>query len=161
MSLPLYRYTRRESMEVIMAEKRYLLMSIKPVYAQKIKAKTKTIELRCSSPKVSSGDILVIYESSPIQRITAYCNIDSVISMSPEKLWEAVKEKAGIAKDAFEEYFSGKQEGVGICLKNINMLSAPQPLSVIAEDFCAPQSYRYISEEQFRRIVSVGTSPEM
>lgn len=135
-----------------MAEKRYLLMSIKPVYAQKIKAKEKTIELRCSSPKVSSGDILVIYESSPIQKVTAYCEIDSIISMPPDKLWEEVKEKAGIARGAFEEYFYGKQEGVGICLKNVNMLSFPQPLSVITKDFYAPQSYRYISEEQFLRL---------
>lgn len=136
-----------------MAEKRYLLMSIKPVYAQKIKAKEKTIELRCSSPKVSSGDVLVIYESSPVQRITAYCEIDSVISMPPAKLWDVVKEKAGIARDAFEEYFSGKQEGVGICLKNVITLSSPQPLSVISADFCAPQSYRYISKEHFQHLI--------
>ena len=144
-----------------MAEKRYLLMSIKPVYAQKIKAKEKTIELRSSSPKVSPGDILVTYESSPIQRITAYCEIGSIISMTPKKLWEVVKDKAGIAQDAFEEYFSGKQEGVGICLKNVNVLSLPKPLSVIAEGFSAPQSYRYISEEQFQRLVSAGISSEI
>lgn len=135
-----------------MAEKRYLLMSIKPIYAQKIKAKEKSIELRCSSPKVSSGDILVIYESSPVQRVTAYCEIDSIISMPPAKLWEIVKEKAGIAWTAFENYYSGKKEGVGICIKDVNTLSSPQPLSVISEDFCAPQSYRYISEEQFLRL---------
>ena len=143
-------------MEVIMSNKRYLLMSIKPIYAQKIKAKEKTIELRCSSPKVSSGDILVIYESSPVQRVTAYCEIDSIISMAPAKLWEVVKEKACIAWSAFESYFSGKKEGVGICLKDINTLSSPQPLSVISEDFCAPQSYRYISEEQFLQLIEAN-----
>lgn len=139
-----------------MAEKRYLLMSIKPVYAQKIKAKEKTIELRCSSPKVSSGDVLVIYESSPIQRITAYCEIDSIISMPPTELWEVVEEKAGIVRSAFEEYFAGKQEGVGICLKEVTTLSSPQPLSIISEDFYAPQSYRYISEEQFLRLLEAS-----
>ena len=139
-----------------MAEKRYLLMSIKPVYAQKIKTKEKTIELRCSSPKVSPGDIIVVYESSPIQRVTTYCEIDSIISMPPAKLWEVVKEKAGVVRCAFEEYFSGKQEGVGICLKNVTTLSSPQPLSIISEDFYAPQSYRYISEEQFLRLVEAG-----
>lgn len=143
-------------MEVVMAEKRYLLMSIKPVYAKKIKAKEKSIELRCSSPKVSSGDILVIYESSPVQKVTAYCEIDSIISMPPVKLWELVKEKAGITWSSFENYFSGKKEGVGICLKAVNTLSSPQPLSVISEDFCAPQSYRYISEEQFLRLTGVS-----
>lgn len=135
-----------------MAEKKYLLMSIKPEYAKKIKAKEKSIELRCSSPKVSSGDILVIYESSPVQKVTAYCEIDSIISMPPVILWELVKEKAGITWSSFENYFSGKKEGVGICLKDVNMLSSPQPLSVVSENFCAPQSYRYISEEQFLRL---------
>lgn len=139
-----------------MAEKRYLLISIKPVYAQKIKSKEKSIELRCSSPKVSSGDVLVIYESSPIQRVTAYCEIDSIISMPPAKLWEVVKEKAGIAWSAFESYFAQKKEGVGIYLKDVKTLSSPQPLSVISEDFFAPQSYRYISEEQFLRLVEAS-----
>lgn len=143
-------------MEVAMAEKRYLLMSIKPVYAQKIKAKEKSIELRCSAPKVSSGDILVIYESSPVQRVTAYCEIDSIISMPPVKLWEVVKEKSGIGWSAFENYFSGKKKGVGICLKDANTLSSPQPLSVISEGFYAPQSYRYISEEQFLRLIGAS-----
>lgn len=140
-------------MEVIMTERRYLLMSIKPVYAQKIKAKEKTVELRCSSPKVSSGDILVIYESSPVQRVTAYCEIESIISMPPAKLWELVKEKAGISWKSFEDYFSGKKEGIGICLRDVNTLSFSQPLSVISKDFSAPQSYRYISEEQFLRLI--------
>lgn len=139
-----------------MAEIRYLLMSIKPVYAQKIKTKEKSIELRCSAPKVSSGDILVIYESSPVQRVTAYCEIDSIISMPPAILWEVVKERAGIDLGAFDNYFSGKKEGVGICLKDVNILSYPQPLSVISKDFCAPQSYRYISEEQFLRLTRVS-----
>lgn len=139
-----------------MAEKKYLLMSIKPLYAQKIKANEKSIELRCSSPKVSSGDILVIYESSPIQRVTAYCEIDSIISMPPAMLWEVVKENAGIAQSAFERYFAEKKEGVGICLKDIKTLSSPQPLSIISEKFCAPQSYRYISEEQFLRLIEAS-----
>lgn len=138
-----------------MSERRYLLISVKPVYAEKIKAKEKSIELRCSSPKVSSGDILVIYESSPVQRVTAYCEIESVISMPPAKLWELVKEKAGIAWKAFEDYFSGKKEGVGIYLKDVKTLSSPQPLSVISKDFSAPQSYRYISEEQFLCLTGV------
>lgn len=139
-----------------MAEKRYLLMSIKPVYAKKIKRKEKSIELRCSSPKVSSGDILVIYESSPVQRVTAYCEIDSIITMPPTKLWEVVKEKAGIARSSFDEYFFGKQAGVGICLKDVITFSSPQPLSIFSEDFYAPQSYRYISEEQFLHLVEAG-----
>lgn len=141
-----------------MAEKRYLLMSIKPVYAKKIKAKEKTIELRCVSPKVSSGDILVIYESSPVQRVTAYCEIDSIIDMPPSKLWEMVKDKAGITLSAFESYFSGKKKGIGICLKDIKIFSTPQPLSAISEGFCAPQSYRYISEEQFCHLLNVNVS---
>lgn len=139
-----------------MAERRYLLMSIKPIYAKKIKAKEKTIELRCSSPKVSSGDILVIYECFPVQRVTAYCEIESIVSMPPAKLWEIVKEKAGITWKSYEDYFSGKKKGVGIYLKDVNTLFSPQPLSVISEGFSAPQSYCYISEEQFVHLVGSG-----
>ena len=61
-----------------------------------------------------------------------------------------------IGRDIFDEYFFGKQAGVGICLKDVITFSSPQPLSIFSEDFYAPQSYRYISEEQFLHLVEAG-----
>ena len=66
-----------------MYDKKYVLMSIKPVYAKLIKSGQKTIELRRIAPKVKSGDILVIYESSPVKRVTAFCEIEAMVVTEP------------------------------------------------------------------------------
>ena len=85
--------------------KRYVLISIKPKFANMIKAGEKTIELRRVAPKVSPGDYLVIYESSPVQRITSYCVVLNLIHDTPDDLWNAVSSYACIGKSEYEKYF--------------------------------------------------------
>lgn len=135
-----------------MYDKKYVLMSIKPVYAELIKSGQKTIELRRIAPKVKSGDILVIYESSPVKRITAFCEIQAVISTDPRKLWEIACDTAGLSRDAFMEYYEGKKQAVGIKLGSVQVLSIPKELRIISEHVQAPQSFRYLTQEQFQTL---------
>lgn len=127
-------------------------MSIKPIYAKLIKSGQKTVELRRTAPKVSTGDVLVIYESAPVQRITSYCEIDAVITAEPNKLWDMVYDDVGLSRNMFLEYFEGKTSAAGIKLGNLHMLTSPKALSSISEDMRAPQSYRYLTQEQFEII---------
>lgn len=133
-----------------MHDKKYVLMSIKPVYAKLIKSGQKTIELRRIAPKVKAGDILVIYESSPVKRVTAFCEIETMIVTEPIKLWETARDSACLTHDSFAEYFEGKMQAVGIKLGKVQMLNIPKELRVISENLQAPQSYRYLTPEQFR-----------
>lgn len=135
-----------------MYDKKYVLMSIKPVYAKLIKSGQKTIELRRIAPKVKSGDILVIYESSPVKRITAFCEIQAVVSTDPSKLWEIACDTAGLSRESFMEYYEGKKQAVGIKLGNVQVLNIPRELRVFSENFQAPQSYRYLTQEQFQTL---------
>lgn len=135
-----------------MLNKKYVLMSIKPVYAELIKSGKKTIELRRIAPKVNSGDILVIYESSPVKRITAYCEIDSVITAEQNQLWEMAQDSAGVTLDSFTNYFKGKVHAVGIKLGIPQILSTSKELIEVAADLRAPQSYRYLTQDQFKKI---------
>lgn len=133
-----------------MQDKKYILMSIKPVYAEQIKSGQKTIELRRIAPKVKSGDVLIIYESSPVKQITAFCEIETIIVAEPNKLWETAKGVAGLSYDSFARYFDGKSQAVGIKLGKVKKMRAPKELSVISVDMQAPQSYRYLSRDQFQ-----------
>ena len=135
-----------------MNEKKYILISIKPLYAQLIKAGEKTVELRRVVPKVLPGDIIAIYESSPVQRVTAFCEIDEVLAMAPEKLWISLNGKACISKEAFDDYFTGKDIAFGITLKNLSILEQPKRLDEISDNLIAPQSYRYISVDNFNTL---------
>lgn len=135
-----------------MRDKKYVLMSIKPIYAELIKSGKKTIELRRIAPKVNSGDVLVIYESAPVKRITSYCEIDAVIIAEPTQLWEIACDSAGVTLDSFTDYFKGKMYAVGIKLGIPQILSASKELSEVSADLQAPQSYRYLTQDQFKKI---------
>jgi len=139
-----------------MQNKKYVLMSIKPVYAGLIKSGEKTIELRRVAPKVKSGDILVIYESSPIKKVTSYCEIDSIVIAEPNKLWEISENTAGLTYDSFEKYYKGKLQAVGLKLSKVQMLTQPKSLSEISGNLHAPQSYRYLTEEQFQELTQMS-----
>lgn len=130
-------------------QKKYVLMSIRPQYAQSIKSGEKTVELRRVLPKVAAGDIIVIYESKPVQRITAFCEVKSILSMEPQDLWENVCHKVCISKDVFDQYFLGKEHANGIELKNISILKAPKTMRDLPWNMQPPQSYCYISSTQF------------
>ena len=97
--------------------RKYVLMAIKPQYAYYIKEGTKTIELRKIAPKVNSGDMLIIYESAPISKITAYGKIEHIFAMSPHELWKLVTGKVKIDEDTYYDYFTHKKKAYGILKK--------------------------------------------
>lgn len=132
-----------------MAKTKYVLMSIKPCYAKLIKAGKKTVELRRVVPQITSGDFIIIYESKPVQRITAICEVETVLSAKILDLWNQVGNEICITKDAFEQYFAGKECGSGIKLKNVSVLEKSKTLSELSPNLLPPQSYRYISALQF------------
>lgn len=136
-----------------MRNKKYVLMSIKPVYAELIKTGQKTIELRRVAPKVDSGDIIVIYESSPVKQVTSFCEIDAMVVTEPSKLWNIANGKAGLTYDSFQRYFKGKLQAVGIKLRKVHILDDPIELNAISENLQAPQSYRYLTKEQFMTLM--------
>ena len=132
--------------------KKYVLIAIKPKFAELIKQGKKTVELRRVAPKVSKGDILVIYESSPICKITSYAEILEVVSFDLEKLWGIVGPDAMVSRSDFNTYFGGKQQGNGIRIKKLRVLSEPYSLDILS-DVCVPQNYRYLTKKQFESFV--------
>ena len=132
-----------------MNEKKYILMSIKPQYAEVIKSGEKTVELRRVAPNAHPGDIVVIYESSPVKRITSYFEIDSIYRETPDELWDKLGQNACISKESFDTYFTAKDVACGIKIKNVALLSTPFKLSNLSKSITAPQSYRYITKEDF------------
>ncbi len=132
-----------------MIKTKYVLMSIKPCYARLIKTGEKTVELRRVAPKITSGDFIVIYESKPVQRITAICEVETVLSMKTPDLWDQVQNEVCITRNTFEQYFKGKECGSGIKFKNVSVLETPTALYGLSPNLLPPQSYRYISALQF------------
>lgn len=130
-----------------------VLMSIKPKYAQAILSGEKKMELRRCIPRIKPRDIIVFYESSPIQRITFYCEISEIIIMPPKELWNRYNSILGIAKEDYDKYFSNRSIAYGIMLQKANIFSAQIKISDVSQRLSVPQNFRYISSKELKTIL--------
>ena len=125
-----------------------ILMSVRPQYAEKILRGEKTVELRRVRPRVSRGDVIVMYVTSPKSEVRALLEVEEVLEAHPAALWSAVGSTAGVSIGEYEEYFQGSGTGVGISLRVVEHLKEPvtlDELRAMSPGFRPPQSYRYIA----------------
>ncbi|MBW8003440.1 MAG: ASCH domain-containing protein [Planctomycetes bacterium] len=129
-----------------------ILFSIHPKYAKKIFEGTKTVELRRVLPKrISEGMLALLYVSSPVKSLFGAFKVDKIIVKTVERLWEIVKDVAGITVDEFEAYYDGANIGVGIFFSDVWQLPQPIKLKDLRKDmvgFYPPQGFRYASKQE-------------
>lgn len=121
-----------------------VLLSIKPEFAEKIFNGTKKFEFRRSIFKNQNIRKVVVYASSPVQKVIGEFEIDHILSLHPESLWEKTFKDSGISQEYFFEYFGDKEIGHAIKVKNIKRYKKPL---CIREDFkvTPPQSFLYLT----------------
>lgn len=120
-----------------------ILISINPQHVEKIIAGIKKFEYRT---KVAKKDIeaIIIYCTYPTKKVLAEVKIKSILSDTPEQLWERTKNFSGITKEFFDTYFKGRKIAYAYELGEILRYNKPKELS----DFgciAAPQSYMYVN----------------
>ena len=122
-----------------------VLLSIKPKFAKQIFDGSKKFEYRKAIFKNQDIKTVVVYASSPIQKVIGEFEIDCIINDSIADLWEKTKYSAGIDKDYFYQYFSEREVGYAIKIKKTRKYR--KPLS-IKEDFnlTPPQSFIYLAK---------------
>ncbi len=120
-----------------------VLLSVKPEFAAKIFNGTKTFEFRRSLFKNKKVKTVVVYASSPVQKVIGEFEIDSIINADLEQLWKKTRKGAGITEDYFYSYFTNKEQGFAIKVKNVKQYSKPL---CIKQDFntTPPQSFTYL-----------------
>jgi len=137
-----------------------LLLSIRPEYANKIFDRTKTVELRRIRPRLlNKGDRVVVYVSSPEQAVVGSFKVDNIVEKPVTELWEEVEKLAGISHEDFYDYYQGVKLGVGIFLKDIHRFSQPVELHRLRNklpNLKPPQSFRYLTDNQFNIVTSLG-----
>jgi len=129
---------------------RSVLFSIKPAYANKILEGLKTVELRRRFPEVGmAGSTAVIYCTSPVRAIIGSAEIKEVRKLPLSRLWRSHGRAACIARDDFNEYFSGQAHGFAIILTGAKTLRSRLTASDLATRYgiVPPQSYRYLAED--------------
>ncbi|TGK15723.1 ASCH domain-containing protein [Leptospira fluminis] len=123
--------------------RRVVFLPIKPEFAHKIISGEKNIEFR---KKFSTQDVdtIVIYSSSPEQRVIGYATIDSVVIDTPDSLWNRFSKKGGIDKDRFSSYFDGKETGIGIRIKSVSKLKEPMTPAQLGIQGVIPQNFKFL-----------------
>ena len=121
-----------------------VLLSIKPEFANKIFDGTKKYEFRRSIFKNGAIKKIVVYASSPVQKIIGEFEIDGILSADPVALWSQTKDHSGIPEKYFFEYFGDRACGYAIKIKNPILYKIPK---YIRQDFNLhpPQSFLYLT----------------
>jgi predicted transcriptional regulator len=132
-----------------------LLISIRPRFVEAIFAGTKTVELRRVKPRLSAGDLVVIYASGSTKGIVGAFEVEGVTTATPGSIWRKHNGSSGLAKAEFDDYFEGTQVGHAIRIGKVWQLPSPVLLGTLRKrraGFRPPQSYHYWKLEDLLRL---------
>jgi predicted transcriptional regulator len=121
-----------------------LLLSIKPKFAHAILDGRKRFEFRRALFRRKGIESVIIYSSSPEQKVIGEFRIEDILSLAPDSLWRRTYEYAGIDKAYFDRYFAGKSEAHAIKIRTPTRYSEPLDLRKDFGVARAPQSFCYV-----------------
>jgi predicted transcriptional regulator len=120
-----------------------VLLSIKPEFADRIFDGTKKYEFRKAIFKNPNIKTVIVYASSPVQRVIGEFEIEKILSEHPECLWEMTKNHSGITEQFFFDYFSRREKGFAIKVKKPKLYKRSLNLQS-AFNTTPPQSFMYV-----------------
>jgi predicted transcriptional regulator len=125
---------------------KYVIISIKPKYVEKILNKQKLIEFRKQIWKENVKGFF-IYCSAPVKKIVAYVEIEKIDKDTPSNLWKKYNKIGGIEKKEYFKYFKNKNKAYGILMKKIYPLNKPICPYEYLNNFYPPQSFMYVDNK--------------
>ncbi|WP_207001262.1 ASCH domain-containing protein [Trinickia mobilis] len=131
---------------------RAVLLSIKPKYADLILAGSKRVEFR-RSWAAQDVSVIVLYSSSPIQKIVGVVEVAEIVVASPTILWKTCTERGGgLTREELRSYFADKSQGVAVLLGKVFKLAKHVDPSDVVSNFVPPQSFRYLDANEYRKL---------
>lgn len=129
---------------------RDVVLSIKPVYSERILEGRKTVELRRRFPvSAPNGTLAYIYSTSPVKAMVGTASIRDVLKLPVEQIWKEFESTAFIEKPLFDKYFEGLDHGYALVFGDVKSFSRPLPLHELREKFGfePPQSFLYAKRD--------------
>ena len=122
-----------------------VLLSIKPEFAEKIFEGTKKFEFRRTIFKNPSVTKIVVYASSPVQKVIGEFEIEQIMRYDLKTLWDKTQRDSGISSEYFFQYFQTKEYGFAIKIKNAKRYAN---YKCIRKDYnlTPPQSFLYLGK---------------
>lgn len=126
-----------------------LIMSIRPEYAERILAGTKTVEIRRRFSTARVPATCVLYASSPVQQVVGQVNIVRATRLDPYQAWVRFGQRAQCSQREMVDYASGANEVSVLELANPLRYPTPVALSTIRSwmdrSMRPPQNHSLIS----------------
>jgi predicted transcriptional regulator len=123
-----------------------VLCSIHPIYANKIMGGSKLVELRRRFPMNESLKNMIVYATSPIKCIIGEVEIKKIKRLPIREMWSIYSSVAGISKEDYFKYFSGREDGFAIELSKPRIYARSIPLALMNRlGIQPPQAYRYLN----------------
>ena len=129
-----------------------ILMSIKPRFVEKIRRGEKKFEFRRVLPRCQEVDTIIVYASKPVGMVVGEITVGDYLAYPTDELWERTKEKSGLTREEFFDYFHGKTNAHAIAIESYRDYEQPIPLDVLLPGKTPPQSYCYLNEFEERRV---------
>ena len=85
----------------------------------------------------------IIYSTNPVKLIVGEAKIETVLEDDLDIIWSETKNKSGIDKQFFDEYYNGKNTAIAYKLSNVIQYKTPKSLEEYGLT-TAPQSFCYI-----------------
>lgn len=119
-----------------------VVLSIKPEFANKIFDGTKKFEFRKTIFKNEKVKKILVYASSPVQKVIGEFEIDKILNHDIDTLWDLTHQHSGISKQYFYQYFAQKELGYAIKIKNTKKYKQSRCLKS-DYNLLPPQSFVY------------------
>lgn len=123
---------------------RAVLISIHPQYAAEIYAGTKKFELRKRVPKVPLGTLCLIYETTPVARVTGCFRFGATVMFRVNDVDPLFIHACRVTNEAFYHYYEGREFGYAITIHQPCQFSPTYSLSTFGLTR-PPQSYQFIN----------------
>ncbi len=129
-----------------------VILSIKPEFAFKIFDGSKKYEFRKSIFKNKNVKTIIVYASSPIQKVIGEFEIGRIYNDDLDSLWDLTKEHSGISEEYFYSYFTNKDKGFAIQVKRKKKYKKPKSLK---DEFNIhpPQSFAYVKSTKAQQSI--------
>src|SRR6266496_4486265 len=119
-----------------------VVLSIKPEFANKIFDGSKRFEFRKTIFKNDKIRKVIVYASSPVQKVIGEFEIEKIINHDIDTLWNITQHLSGISEQYFYQYFANKEHGFAIQIKKAKKYKNPKCLRA-DYNLLPPQSFAY------------------
>lgn len=139
------------------ADRSTILMSLHPRFADAILNGKKTVEFR-RRPIARQVSAVVIYSTSPVQKVVGYFQVGRVHAASPTAIWNEHGACGEISRAEFRTYFEGARCAHAIEVFEAFKLDDPILLEEFSSGLTPPQSFSYVSGTAFSRLARACSS---